>query len=247
MRINNETKTGILVLMCLGILGALLVKVGNFTLTKKGYTVRSEFGFIAGVRKHAPVRLAGVDVGEVRNIRLVYGDRTRIELDLWFEEGVKVRKDAKATVTTLGLMGEKYIELQPGSSAVAYAAEGDTILGEDPVRLEELIEIGKRVAGDISKMAGDISRVATHVDETIVENKPRIKNIFVNLDETSVNFKDFSQDIKYHPWKILAKGKEKTREEMDREDAQRRAAAAEAVTAPAPSTGPRSNFTAAKR
>jgi hypothetical protein len=59
------------------------------------------------------------------------------------------------------------------------------------------------------------------VDEAIQDNRPKIDNIFNNLEQTSENFNDFSQDIKYHPWKILAKGKETPKEVMAKERAQR--------------------------
>ncbi len=215
IKVTNEAKTGILVLVSLVVFGALILKVGNFSFFKKGYTVKCQLHYSAGVKKHAPVRLSGVDVGEVKDIHILYGDQTIIELILWFREGVKLRLDSKAYVTTLGLMGEKYIEIKAGTASTEYAKEGDLIPGQDPVRLEELIETATKVATDISQMAKDISKVATHVDTAIQDNKSKLDNIFTNLEDTSSNFKDFSQDIKFHPWKILMKGKEKTKEEMD--------------------------------
>ena len=95
--------------------------------SEKGYTVKSQFHFTAGVKKHAPVRLSGVDVGEVRAINLLYGDETLIEVVMRLNEGVKLRTDATAYVTTLGLMGEKYIELKPGTSAAPWAQEGSKL------------------------------------------------------------------------------------------------------------------------
>ena len=228
IKMNNETKTGILVLASVLVLIAMILKVGNFSLFKHGYSVKSRFHFTAGVKKHAPVRLSGVDVGEVRDIDILYDGETLIELDLWLDEGVKLHKDAKAYVTTLGLMGEKYIEIKAGTAASGYVKEGDMIESEDPVRLEDLIQLGTKVAGDIGKMANDISKVATHVDEAVVDNKPRINHIFENLEETSENFRDFSEDIKYNPWKILAHGKEKTKEEIAKDKAQKKAAKAAA-------------------
>lgn len=222
-KMTNEAKTGMLVLVCVAALVALVLKVGNFKLFQHGYTVQSRFHFTGGVKKHAPVRLSGVDVGEVKDIRLVYGDETLIELDLWLEDGVKVRKNAKAYVTTLGLMGEKYIEIKAGTAAADYAKMGELIPGEDPVRLEELIEMGTKVAEDVGKMAEDIAKLARRIDETVSDNRPRIDHIFENLEETSENFKDFSEDIKYHPWKVLAKGKEKTKEEIARDKAKKAA------------------------
>ena len=211
--LSNETKTGALVLAGILLLTGLVLKVGNFKFFQEGYLLRTRFHFSAGVKKHAPVRLSGVDVGEVKDIRIIYGDETLVELDLWFEEGVKVRKDSKANVSTLGMMGEKYIEIRVGTPQAEYALPNELIEGVEPVRLEDLLEMGTKVAEDIGQTARDVSQLTRHVDETILENKPRIGRIFGNLEETSVNFKEFSEDIKWHPWKILMKGKERKKEE----------------------------------
>ncbi len=235
LKISNETKTGVLVLICLAALVGLLIKVGNFSWFKEGYILKTRFHFTGGVKKSAPIRLSGVDVGEVKNIRLLNeGNETVAEVDMWFEEGTLVRKDAKAIVSTLGLMGEKYIELQAGTSP-EFAAKGDMIAAEDPVRLEELIDIGKKVAvdiGDAAKKIGttaeDISKVANHVDEAVLENRPKLNAIFDNFEETSENFNDFSQDVKYHPWKVLMKGKEVPKDQMVRDREVRRVEKAKA-------------------
>ncbi len=221
LKMTNEAKTGLLVLICVLALGALLLKVGNFSLMRKGFTLKSRLNYTAGVKKHAPVRLSGVDIGEVEAINVIYGDETIVELSLRIDEGSKIRLDSKAYVTTLGLMGEKYIEIKAGTSKTDYAKDGDTILAQDPVRLEELVQMGTQVAGQIGKMADDISKVAQHVDGAVVDNKPKVDGIFNNFEETSENFRDFSQDIKYHPWKVLAKGHEKSKEEMERDRLER--------------------------
>ena len=226
MRMTPEAKTGIIVLVCVAALITLVLKVGNFKLFQKGYTLKSQFHFTAGVKKHAPVRLSGVDVGEVKDIHLIYAEDTLIELEFWFRDDVKIRKDAHAYVTTLGLMGEKYIEIKVGTGAAEYAKPGDLITGDDPVRLEDLMSLGTQVAKDISHMANDISHLAVRLDETVAGNRYKIDEIFDNLDETSDNFREFSQDIKYHPWKILMKGKEKPKEEIEKERAVKKAAKA---------------------
>ncbi len=209
-KLNNEAKTGALVLVSFTALAVLIFKVGNFNVLEKGYILKTQFHYTAGVKRHAPVRLSGVDVGEVKDIRLIYGQDTVIELDLWIRDGVRVRTDSKAYVTTLGMMGEKYIELKDGTAGAAYAKPGEAVPGEDPVRLEDLVEIGKNVAENVSDLA-------EHIDDTVTDNRSKIDSIFDNLEETSYNFNDFSQDIRFHPWKILAKGKEKSRVEIEKE------------------------------
>ena len=253
MSLNNEIKTGIFVVICLVAFGALAAKVGNFTFTKKGYILKTKFHFTGGVKKHAPVCLSGVEVGEVKDIRLLYDEDTVVELDLWIQDGIKIRLDSKSMATTLGLMGEKYIEIKAGAAA-EYAKNGDRIAGEDPFRMEELVDIGKKVAGDISKTTQDIGSVARHVDEVIVENRPKIGDMLENFDETSENFRDFSEDVKYHPWKVLLKGREVPKAERDRARAERLAAKAKLLGLPiqavdattAPTTIPSSEISAAK-
>ena len=227
---TSEAKTGLLVLLAVAALVGLILKVGNFKFFQHGYTIQSRFHFTAGVKKHSPVRLSGVDVGEVKDIRFIYGDQTLIELDLWIRAGCLIRKDSTAYVTTLGLMGEKYIEIKTGSPSSEYAKEGSLILSEDPVRLEELIQVGTKVAGDVSKVANDVSTVTRHLDEAVIGNRPKVDRLFDNFDETSENFRDFSQDIKFHPWKVLIKGRQASKEEMDKERAERLAARARALS-----------------
>ncbi len=211
MKITNETKTGILVVVCLTALGGLLLKIGNFNPLEKGYLVKARFHFTGGVKVHAPVCLAGVEVGEVKGIRLVYGDDTQVEVDLWLEAGAKLRTDSIAYATTLGLMGEKYIEIKPGTQGEA-VKDGDLITGKDPMRLEDLMETG-------TKAMTNIGEAAKSVNGVLVDNRPKIDNIFTNLDETSGNFREFSEDIKYHPWKVLMKGKEVPKEQREKERA----------------------------
>ena len=226
MKISNEMKTGVFVLICIAALLGTLIKIGSFNLFSKGYTIKTRFNFSGGIKKSSPVCLSGVNVGEVQSVRLVYeGNETVAETVLWLQEGTQVRKDSIANVATLGMMGEKYVEIHPGSTGDV-AQPGDLIPGQDPVRMEDLIDIGKKVAGDIGgaaqeigKTSRDISKVVNRVDGMIEDSRPKIDNIVSNLEETSENFNDFSQDVKYHPWKVLAKGKEVPRDQMlkDRE------------------------------
>ena len=231
MRLTNEAKTGILVLVCLLALLGLILKVGNFTLLQKGYYVKAHLHYAAGIKKNAPVHLSGVNVGEVKDIHVLYGDEAVIELTLWMQDGVKLRKDSLAQVATLGLMGEKFIDIKAGTSQAEYAKDGDLIPAEDPVRLEDLIKLGTKIADDVDKMAKDISSVAKNVDRAVVDNRPKIDHIFDNLEDTSDNFREFSEDIKWHPWKVLAKGKEKSEQEKNLARAERLEARAKALKA----------------
>ncbi|NQT95605.1 MAG: MCE family protein [Candidatus Omnitrophica bacterium] len=208
---TNEVKTGLVVIVCLGILIAFTVSIGKFTNIGKQYQIKAAFSKVAGVQNDAPVRLSGVEIGKVDDVQLLYtkdGD-TNVLLTLTIDNSAKLREGAEAYVTTLGLMGEKYIELSPGAKAAAYIKPGARITGKDPLQMEELIEIGQRIAEEVEKTLGDISSLTKHLDELVVENKTDINSIVGNLERTTSNLEEFSDDIKKNPWKLLVKGKEK--------------------------------------
>jgi len=239
-KLSNEIKTGLAVLASAAILVGVLYKTGDLDFKRKGYTVNTRFGVVSGVKKFSPVRLAGVEIGEVRALDLRYmEDATLVEVELWVEDGIQLRRDSVAMVSTLGLMGEKYIEIRPGSSA-EFVRPGEMIDAMDPVDMDDLMKkadvmvdeftLTLRSIRTATDHASDImhdgkpklSRILKNLDGILEKNRPNLDRILENLAEASDYFKEFSEDIKYHPWKLLMKGKEKSPEELANLRAERR-------------------------
>lgn len=231
-KLSNEIKTGIAVLASVLILLGIFLKTGDIGVKQKGYTVKTRFQSAAGIKQFAPVRLAGVEVGEVRDVKLLYeADATVVEATLWVEQHVKLRKDAEAMMSSLGLMGEKYVEIRPGKGT-EFVEPGGTILARDPVNFDELMEKASVAMDEATATMKEFKSLAVHADELLVEAKPKVMNVLTNLDGildknrpkldnimsnlevTSEYFKEFSEDVRHHPWKVLIKGKELTPEEM---------------------------------
>jgi phospholipid/cholesterol/gamma-HCH transport system substrate-binding protein len=211
IRLTAEVKTGIMVVCCFAILVWLVAKTGDFTIFTgdEGYNIKVVFGFASGIAENAPVRLAGVEVGKVERIDLEYQPETRAVLTLWLKSDTKIRKDSQAHINTLGLMGEKYIEVTAGK-AEEFLKEGDVIIGEEPFQMEKLFKKGEKLAEQMDMALTDFRALTKNLNGVVTDNKQGINNIVLNLDATSVNFRDFSEDIKDHPWKLLMKGKETT-------------------------------------
>lgn len=205
--ITNEMKVGILVAACIAVLMGFLYKTGSFSFEKEGYEVKVLFNVVSGVQKNAPVRLAGVEIGQVKNIELSYGNGTKVAVILWLEERAKLRRDSRAYITALGLMGEKYIELSPGSGDAPYLKPGESIMGEDPLDFDALAKKGENIADVLEETLANIKELAVNSNLVVTDNKEKIDGIFENLEQTTANFKEFSEDIKRNPWKLMSKGK----------------------------------------
>jgi len=196
--VTNQIKVGMVVVISIGILLGLFFKMGNFDFTKKGYNINVVFNFAGGIATNAPVRLLGVEVGQVEEISIQYGEETKVLIKLWLDDSTKLTEDAIAYVSALGLMGEKYIEIKPGSNKAPILMPDSTIAGEDPFQIEAFTEKGEKLLDDLAVALKGINGI-------VDENQDELKSIMENVEVTTANLKELSGDLKKNPWKILTK------------------------------------------
>jgi len=155
----NTRKTEILVglFMAVGLaaLFMLAMKVSNLNIysSDAGYEIVANFDDISGLKVKSPVTMAGVRIGRVSDIS--FDSQT-------FEAVVKIRieseydalpKDTSASIYTAGLLGEKYIGLEPGGDEENLKNNDKLKLTQSSLVLEKLISrfVDKFVDSDDSK------------------------------------------------------------------------------------------------
>ncbi|HZI11753.1 MAG TPA: MlaD family protein [Myxococcus sp.] len=202
-----ELKVGALVLATVVGVLALLWLMGELRPGAEA-ELAVDFGHTGNVVEGAPVKLGGVQVGRVGAIRLLPERRdaqgkpmpVRMELEVSPEALGALRTDARVTVATVGLLGEPYLELNPGASQAKLAA-GEAVRGTDAPRLDLLAEQLSRFVEMLSAMlekdpeavtglAANVSRLARTLDEVLSENKGDVK---VLASELAAASKDLRQ------------------------------------------------------
>jgi phospholipid/cholesterol/gamma-HCH transport system substrate-binding protein len=212
-KIGTDIKVGIFVTLVLIVLAYMTFTIGEFRLFKpKGYKVYVVFPSVAGVDEKSRVKIAGVDAGTIERIEIAEGKaRLTIRLNL----GMVIRKDSKASIKGLGLLGEKYLELTPGSPDQPTLQEGDTITNVVQLAdLDKLLTHLSLAAEDISgfmkslnevvgsedakkKMKDTISNIreiTEGVNRIIETNDKRLNRILANLDEITMNINDLVKE-----------------------------------------------------
>lgn len=107
-----------------------------------GYRLKAKFASVSGLKKGAPVEMAGVPIGKVEKISL---DKGMALVEIWLNAKVQVEDDTIASVRTKGLIGEKYLRLTPGASP-DFLSDGDELIETEPVvDIEDLV--GKFIYG----------------------------------------------------------------------------------------------------
>src|SRR3989337_1463743 len=142
MERSEEVKVGLFVVGAVVLLVLALVLVGGLNLfqqPRNRYTVRTHFA--GGIEEGAPVRYAGMKVGRVDKLALDPQDASRAVISLSVYPETPVHADSTAKVTSLGMLGENYIEITPGEDPKAQPLpSGSEILAKDSVQWGELVD-----------------------------------------------------------------------------------------------------------
>ena len=140
----RDLLVGLFVLAGLGAIAYLSINVGGLSYTGPGgLTLYASFDQTGGLKPRAPVVISGVKVGQVEAIGLAPDYRARATLEI--DRSLKLPTDTTASIQTAGLLGDRYIALQPGGEEQLLKSGDEISFTESAVILERLI--GKLVHG----------------------------------------------------------------------------------------------------
>ncbi|HSL98779.1 MAG TPA: MlaD family protein [Candidatus Limnocylindria bacterium] len=208
---SKEAKVGIFVLLGIVILTFFTFRVSKMGgIGVKGYQLTVDFETAAGLEPKANVKMAGVPIGKVEEIKLV-GNNARLVLRI--QEGVKIPIDSVVSIQTQGLLGEKYVEILPGEETNRMLPPGGRVANTiPPANLDEIIRKVSMISEDLKnfthslaqtlgteegqKALADIirnTRETTEVLRTVITgNEERLNRILASVDTLSTDLKDIS-------------------------------------------------------
>jgi len=195
-----ELKVGVFVFIAFFLLVVFVLSIGGFKTWTSGYKVSFIFNFVNGAKLGAPVRFAGVDVGEIKEMKFFYApeeSKTKVEMVCWLKKEIRVPLDSTIWVNTLGLLGEKYIEIMPGKDYTACLAAGGSMEGVDPIPMHEIFRSGKGIVEDLGQTLDQIKSGQGTIGKLLYDD-----TIYKELEALVM-------DIRQHPWKLFFRTKEK--------------------------------------
>jgi phospholipid/cholesterol/gamma-HCH transport system substrate-binding protein len=184
--VSTEAKVGILVLV-----GIILLFYMSFRVSRlermKGVIYTALFPSVSGLVVNANVEIAGVPVGRVEEIGLEKG-----MAKVWMKIGqAQLHTDAEAAVKTHGVLGDKYIEVKPGSPEAPVLPPGSNISKvQSPPDMEQLI-------ASLESAARGIADLGITFQEAVGGEKGRnaIKELVANLRDASVGMKEITTKV----------------------------------------------------
>jgi len=200
-----EIKSGLLVSIAFVLLLGLTFIVGGF-LKGGGQEFQVQFGYVSGLGDNAPVYFAGREVGKVSSIDIVNDTEKPVRVTVKVADHVRLRSDSAAFIDTLGLMGEKFVELSPGTVGADAIAPGTVIMGTDPIPMHLMVRRMNLLAERMEVMTDSLNPMMEKLNTMMVGHEEEIAAIIGNANEISANLRDMTHDLKYRPWRLLRKG-----------------------------------------
>jgi phospholipid/cholesterol/gamma-HCH transport system substrate-binding protein len=163
----TELKVGIFVVFILFLFGLGVFFIGSHqNYFERQYTLWASFSDISGLIVGAPVRLAGLTVGRVDAIIFPEDLRAKIvqvKLKVSRDVQKRIREDSIASIQTMGLLGDKYVEISLGSPEKLVLPDGSRIASVNPIdlseyatKVEEAINVVNTILIDVKEISGQI-------------------------------------------------------------------------------------------
>ncbi len=237
-----EITVGVFVIAGLMLLAFFVFVIGDLsTIFQPTYRLRVFFENANGIMDGAPVQYAGVEVGKVEQVRIVYPEDqvvSRVQLLVKLPSRVIVRSDDTASISTFGLMGEKYLEIRPGPGEGAVLPPNGQLAGNPPVSTERIMERSNEVLTEfkqtlkgLNNLVGD-KEAGIFLKEAVREARDATRNwkILGERLNIAMSYAESGQgnlgrliydddlynevvllveDLRANPWKLLVRRKNK--------------------------------------
>ena len=157
----SELKVGVLVVIALAILTGIVVLVlGVENPFAARYTLYTYLPNIGGLRSDSPVMLDGVTVGSIDSYQFAEMDKgIRIKMRIQKSYQDRIRTDSIAKLRSLGLLGDKYIEINQGSASGRVLHEGESVTGAPPLDLDQMIARATHTFDNVSDTVDNIKTI----------------------------------------------------------------------------------------
>jgi len=163
MKGATELKVGMFVFASLLIFMATVFLIGGERkFFAERYLLIAEFPDVQGLMEGAPVRVSGVDVGIVKKISFpeVMEER-KIKVEMLIDKKVqkRIREDSYAMIQTMGLLGDKYVEISQGSPEKKIIPSGGIVQSIAPPDLYQVLQKGNVIIDNTIKITDSLQKI----------------------------------------------------------------------------------------
>ena len=200
---REEIRTGLLVIVSLGILTAILLALGAPGVFRAVNTFNIFFDNAGGLKQGAPVMLAGRKIGQVVKLMspIPQGDRPKnfesyeCIVQVSVERGSKIFNEVHVRMLSYSLLGEQVIDFASGDENSKLAPNNAYFIGE------RAKDFAQSIAEAVSVIKNVVTPVALEAQKTMTELRSTADNLKQltapgsNVDQAVIKFRDLGQNL----------------------------------------------------
>ena len=154
---SAAAKVGAFTIGGLMMLSAAIFALGNFNFNSENDMILfANFKQVLGLSPQADVKLNGISVGKVEDLTAEAGGVTVV---MRVNSNSQIPADSKVTITSVGIMGERFINIIPSTHTGEYAKDGDFLLGVEEVGMNAMFENLNKVMGKVEDLLGSVQQI----------------------------------------------------------------------------------------
>ncbi|NUO79925.1 MCE family protein [candidate division KSB1 bacterium] len=167
--------TGIMLAIAIGIYGYVYLR--DLPVRQQGYKINILFKNVTGLQTGDAITVSGLKVGRILEMKL---DREHVNVRAWMNGQVPFPNDSRAAIRSVGMIGEKYIDLMPGTASVTLQ-EDDTITGE---YISDIADAGGSLSELMSQTNALLAKLNTAVDSAFSHRSQKaIAAMLINTED----------------------------------------------------------------
>jgi phospholipid/cholesterol/gamma-HCH transport system substrate-binding protein len=218
--------------------GALVIAIGAIYYigqqkNKFGSVIHvySLFKSVSGLKNGSNVRLGGIDVGTVDAISLVTD--TTVQIDMIIKKKVQkfIKKDARASISSEGLMGDKVVTITAGTPSQPVVQNGDSLRSITPIETDAIMASLKTSADNAAIITGNLADISSRIKSgkgalgKLLHDTTLSSNISTTVRNLKSGSKKLDENMEAAQHNFLLRGffKKKERERKRKEDSARKA------------------------
>ena len=184
MKFSKLFWMGVLIFVLTGFFIFGIMYVQDITLKKSNYSFTVIFANVQGLNEGDDVNMLGKRIGKVSRAKII-GQKIAVELSIDNSFAFKIPVDSKIEVKSEGLMGSKYVSINPGVNDKKYILAGETVEGQREYDFSE-------ITPGIVPITQDIGVFARRLKATLgEEEKDRIRNTILNIESLTSELDGF--------------------------------------------------------
>ena len=197
----SQLRVGLTVLFASVTLGVLIfVMSGTGGWFTHKISLHSFFDNASGLREGAPVRLAGVDIGNVTSIRIVREKPTtpvEVTMKVNTKYSFNLRKDSVTLLSTAGIPGETYVDVDSSGAKGPEAIDGDTLAARDQPDIQDVVRASQGTLQNMDALLKRVDRIVAFIEsgQGTIGKVIYSPALYDQLNATVLEFKGLVDDI----------------------------------------------------